>query len=938
MWLDTNGGNEGIWTNYTNATTINIRTRIPTRDGYNFVEWNTEEDGSGTSYQPGDLVEIDPSGKGGVVYKLYAQWERKLANTLEYDANGGEGGPVNNFSNATTITVRGTEPTREGYIFDGWNTEADGSGTTYYGGDVITIDPENVGGQKLILYAQWAKAYTVTYTDPSGNFEDQVYNVKEGDNVPAFEGTPTRDGWAFSTWNSKYINGDQTKETVTADRTFSARWTKLLAELTEEDAVDHGAVRVTDILRPSGAFDLMAANAPHLVEGTFVLNGTTYDTENHKQVASVTITNPEAYAKFLQEVYDQYYDDGCKYIFDEANTPVENLTIHFARKGTYAGSSQYGNLQLKFGAWTLDTDYYPGGTVRSQLLFRRSYSVSVATAVMARANDYSLTLVEVSAGVFELVVEGEPTKEGYKLVGWNTEEDGSGATYQEGDHFNIAPGEGIDLHLYPMWELDLDGTITISPEDLTAYTGGESINANSFPNMRYRFTLDGDLDVSDGITLYETEDDVDNEEVLTEVEVNDSASTLSKTVRFFTRAKSTTITDPTLVPELQPVFTYDLEQSNSEYEGEVNPSDDDQYAGVYNVSVSNGDDLIAKIDGKFYDVEVEDANVLIRYVSDPEAILDDGGLDNFTAEVLGSAPSEEVEEITPVIDPDTTYYTNGNKSMAVMNKDAVRLLVDELLPPEQSDGVDRRDEMVQKADEYMEGLGKDTANMNYDFKYFDLINTVDGNAWVSSSEGTDIYFPYPEGTDMDTEFTVLHFKDLHREYGLSTNDEITDAINNCEIENMSVENTEYGIKIHVEESGFSPFALSWEEKTEEPDEPSPVDPGKDPSQDDDLAGIKDQLEDLIDKVEGLDKDDYTNESYKDLMDALDKAKDTLADPNADKEALTNAYDSLMEAYRDLKSNDITIPDTSSNSSYIISGGLILLSASLAIYYKKRLSR
>ena len=44
--------------------------------------------------------------------------------------------------------------TRTGYIFKEWNTKADGSGTTYEDGKVISINKE------LVLYAQWEKTIT----------------------------------------------------------------------------------------------------------------------------------------------------------------------------------------------------------------------------------------------------------------------------------------------------------------------------------------------------------------------------------------------------------------------------------------------------------------------------------------------------------------------------------------------------------------------------------------------------------------------------------------------------------------------------------------------------------------------------------------------------------------------------------------------------------
>lgn len=45
--------------------------RLPERDGYVFVSWNTEPDGSGTRYMPGDTFHINGSSDN-----LYAQWQK----------------------------------------------------------------------------------------------------------------------------------------------------------------------------------------------------------------------------------------------------------------------------------------------------------------------------------------------------------------------------------------------------------------------------------------------------------------------------------------------------------------------------------------------------------------------------------------------------------------------------------------------------------------------------------------------------------------------------------------------------------------------------------------------------------------------------------------------------------------------------------------------
>lgn len=98
---------------------------------------------------------------------------RQATNALYYDANGGEGGPSNNFSNGVNLTVQSTEPVRDGYTFAGWNTEADGSGESYWGDDVYSFEETNNngnGGMKATLYAQWRVISAVTLADMSQTY------------------------------------------------------------------------------------------------------------------------------------------------------------------------------------------------------------------------------------------------------------------------------------------------------------------------------------------------------------------------------------------------------------------------------------------------------------------------------------------------------------------------------------------------------------------------------------------------------------------------------------------------------------------------------------------------------------------------------------------------------------------------------------------------
>jgi len=69
--------------------------------------------------------------------------------TVSYNANGGSGAPGNQTKYyGIALTLSSTKPTRSGYIFNGWNTAANGSGTNYASGASYS------GNAALALYAK----------------------------------------------------------------------------------------------------------------------------------------------------------------------------------------------------------------------------------------------------------------------------------------------------------------------------------------------------------------------------------------------------------------------------------------------------------------------------------------------------------------------------------------------------------------------------------------------------------------------------------------------------------------------------------------------------------------------------------------------------------------------------------------------------------------
>ena len=263
------------------------------------------------------------------------------------------------------------------------------------------------------------ETYTVTYTDGSSSekyFPDQVYTVNAGDLVPAFEGIPTREGFVFASWNNKYLNGEQTKEVVTTNRTFNARWAKAPDAFDEDDALIQNAIYAKDQFRVTSNYDIMVK----FIDGTFTVGETTWNEEKHRFEASVTITNPQAYADVLiNSCKQENPEEVCTYLFNDEVTPDENLTIDFVNTLKYGDNRDNPYQTANFGGWLKDTEKYPSRYL-PRVNFNRAYEVTFKDGANGSVfDDKNLSIVETAKDSAPVSAFGnDPTRIGYKFSGW----------------------------------------------------------------------------------------------------------------------------------------------------------------------------------------------------------------------------------------------------------------------------------------------------------------------------------------------------------------------------------------------------------------------------------------------------------------------------------------------------------------------------------------
>lgn len=198
---------------------IYINSATPVKKGYKFLGWNTKEDGSGKTYQPGDLYNVNQDGGTVTLYAKWTAWKHTVTYDKNVPANSKKTDVKNMPRNQTKIydqnlTLRSNVPTRIGYTFVKWTTNKDGTGTAYQPGSQYSYNRDSDGGT-VTLYAVWTPwKYTVRYDKnvPANSSSQTVSNMPadqtktEEVNLTLSSNKPSRNGYIFNGWQAQ-ING-----------------------------------------------------------------------------------------------------------------------------------------------------------------------------------------------------------------------------------------------------------------------------------------------------------------------------------------------------------------------------------------------------------------------------------------------------------------------------------------------------------------------------------------------------------------------------------------------------------------------------------------------------------------------------------------------------------------------------------------------------------
>ncbi len=183
--------------------TLVLSSAVPVLPGYDFVEWNTEKDGSGTAHYPGE--EYTDNSK----LSLFAQW-RLSTFKVHYDANGGENAPAaSECLPGEELTITEEEPSLAYHDFMGWAFTSDAAAPQLHGGD--TYRPS----RDVTVYAVWRMhSYRIQLDVHGGTVDPDVIYRRHMEKLEPLP-VPVNPGNTFTGW---YLNG----EPVTEDTIFDA--------------------------------------------------------------------------------------------------------------------------------------------------------------------------------------------------------------------------------------------------------------------------------------------------------------------------------------------------------------------------------------------------------------------------------------------------------------------------------------------------------------------------------------------------------------------------------------------------------------------------------------------------------------------------------------------------------------------------------------------
>lgn len=413
-----------------------------------------------------------------------------------------------------------------------------------------------------------------------------------------------------------------------------------------------------------------------------------------------------------------------------------------------------------------------------------------------------------------------PTRTGYLFNGWNTKADGAGAV------FTAETDVTDNMTVYAQWKPDEAYAVKIAPMNLTVYVGGDGYHgvigedgkfaANDLPEIGFYLTLPDDInamlggtdenpvDLSDKLQLTLDDDNGTKRSWSLEMYSDESKSRVMENGHRVYVYKLRQIDDgEETVPRVQFTRADGSVMTESKFQALLT----DQFRN-YKISVYQG-----LLDEQIYKATftTADGQTFTRPIKLGTGTLKVRGNNDTTYRAIenNTIPSVNPQEkdimLVSTAQTDTQYYINNSGISA--SSDGVKLMVDHSL-----------DDALLSA--YINRTSNTEGKYSYQFRYLDLVDTLNGNTYVTMGAGQkmNLYWPVPSDAKSNSEFRIIHFKGIDRDSDVDVNELLTTRIP----EELTCETVTIGgqkfVKFAVD--SFSPFALLYEKDTSTPTQPS----------------------------------------------------------------------------------------------------------------------
>jgi len=493
-------------TNYQPGQAVTVRgnTGNLVRSGYSFTGWNTLAGGLGTTYTPAQTFTM-----GSANISLYAMWAANPTHSVIYNGNGATSGAApldaTNYQLGQTVTVLGNTGNlyNGGYAFSGWNTQADGLGTTYMPAQNFTM-----GAANITLYAMWTAipTFTVTYDGngaTSGTVPVDFIHYAQGDmvSVSTNTGSLANPGLSFSGWNT-LANGRGT--TYSPAQTFAmgavnvtlyAVWVipPTYSVSYNGNGSDGGSVPVDGSSYLTGQTVTVLANTGSLVKSGATFTGwntlangtgTSYTFAAAAPTFPMGAANVTLYAMWsVNPTYTVTYNgngatsgavpvDSTSYLTGQTVTVLGNTGTLAKTGATFAGWNTLADGTGTSYTFAAAAPTFPMGSANVTLY--AMWSASTTYTVTYVGNGATSGVVPVDStnylpGQTATVLwnTGNLLNNGYSFAGWNTQANGSGTTYMQSQTFPVAAG---NVTLYAFWTVPRFAFVANGPDNsVSAY-------------------------------------------------------------------------------------------------------------------------------------------------------------------------------------------------------------------------------------------------------------------------------------------------------------------------------------------------------------------------------------------------------------------------------------------------------------------------------------